>query len=42
MSVMIESSKPLEELIDPKYAKSKRHGPAKRMLDSLLWATCTR
>ena len=39
MSVMIESSKPLEELIDPKYAKSKRHGPAKRMLDSLLWAS---
>jgi hypothetical protein len=39
MSVVIESSKPLEELIDPKYPKSKRHGPAKRMLDSLLWAS---
>lgn len=39
MSVMIESSKPLEELSDSKYAKSKRHGPAKRMLDSLPWAS---
>ena len=39
MSVVMESSRPLEELIDPKYAKSKRHGAAKRMLDSLLWAS---
>lgn len=39
MSVLIESSKPLEELIDPKYAKRRGIGPAKRMLDSLLWAS---
>lgn len=39
MSVIVESSRPLEELIDSKYAKSKRNGPAKRMLDSLLWAS---
>ncbi|NLF72311.1 MAG: hypothetical protein GX575_25020 [Candidatus Anammoximicrobium sp.] len=39
MSVLMESSKPLEELIDPKYAKRRGIGPAKRMLDSLLWAS---
>ncbi len=39
MSVVMESSKPLEELIDPKYAKRRGNGAAKRMLDSLLWAS---
>jgi hypothetical protein len=39
MSVVMECSRPLEELVDAKYAKNKRHGPAKRMLDSLVWAS---
>ncbi len=39
MSVVMESSRPLEELIDAKYAKRRGVRPAKRMLDSLLWAS---
>jgi len=39
LSVVMESSRPLEELIDPKYAKRRGNGAAKRMLDSLLWAS---
>lgn len=39
MPVIVECSKPLEELVDKKYAKSKRHTAATRMLDSLTWAS---
>lgn len=39
MRVEMSTVKPLEELVDAKYSKSKRHVASKRLLDSLLWAS---